>query len=1184
VTFRNNTPKLYDKDSQLTTVQYTWSFDDSLIKSNDQEVTYIWTTPGTHTAALRMQYGNQAFTSDTAVITVSDSCRASADFTAEPNSGEHSATFYNGTTGDLDCIESYNIFYGDSLIETLPKNWKSVKHVYNKRGVYSVVLIAKGKSNRSFSVTKTVAVDSALAVQLTTIEPRKVSPKTITANTTGYWVLIGLASVLLTAIITGLMIWMRREQDRKEVNEARRKFTPGKRKAAGWSYEFPVNTTAVSFEGSPDVIVSRQSGMQKDSYGVVDVNTTIYETIRKAGFPQLHYYTALAKKEYIFLVDLGTGNNQQSDLFELLIENGIEKGTQYKIYYYRTDPFLLSDNRSMSQPVKLADLARLYRESNLIIFGDGYGFVNPGASGDQPDDLFKNAVLLEKWSRKALITPVPRNNWSRDERLLYMMIPVFPATTRGLELVKDAMNLPRHKLSAPSREGAESYMFFPVQNQVGEYEKFFQEDTRLLIWLYALALADKPGWAVTIAVGEALQENYFRKNDAPLVTYANLLKITSIEWMQTGQLSIAHRQEMMNQLRKEPDCHTIFETAARALLELSRKVKVEKGTITETQKAVKEEIWEQYIKDDPLTSIAYLNRENYIDSFHAKELQIEKKIKTLRGPRSELNAAGGTIFVLLIVFTLLLNNWTASSGLARNFFPPVIKFDSFAYYNNLACDAMDPVGLKMNYYFVDDSSALQHSPNQQQAGPDPNKQLITPEALSNRVNALLDKAEKFKETDSANILSLNRRILTYVMGQFYFDNADDPRYAENYSRAIDSFTSVQGKDSIGLNAYYGKAMSLWQINQTDSACVILNMLRTARFTDQPLTLPCVSTPQQQTGGPQMQTGSPGVIPGRAALRNAVAELNAGSRAYTVNGNRYMGAFVRKYNSFAGRKEGEPWAATFVSWCFNKDSSYFKNFASVSDFELNFKTSGFTRRDARPIPGDIYFYNWRNANGSPYRAIGIVESYDPQNGLTGIEGNSNRKGGVNFEVARVIFSTNEMDSLNFVFARVDGRRWSYRAGELEPSFQVFAPDSAGAGFITVLQVIFIRNRPEIASYLALPDATVRLDAPGFKGVLQNPLTQSLDTESAIWQWNLVAPADTGRKIIKLSVSYRVGTRTYAASLGEYVVEVYDTKIKKERFFSNRVIIASVSILVALGAALSYFIIWRRRRQVKKKLTA
>jgi hypothetical protein len=155
-------------------------------------------------------------------------------------------------------------------------------------------------------------------------------------------------------------------------------------------------------------------------------------------------------------------------------------------------------------------------------------------------------------------------------------------------------------------------------------------------------------------------------------------------------------------------------------------------------------------------------------------------------------------------------------------------------------------------------------------------------------------------------------------------------------------------------------------------------------------------------------------PRTIALQNAQHELELNAKSTTIGKNN--GDFVLKYNSIAGLGVGQPWAGTFISWCYNKDVRYFKPSANINELENYFATrhSTFKLHDFLPQPGDLYFYTWKNA-----RAVGIVDYYSVADStLHGIEGDSNEDdNGPAYKVAKVTFKKDEFNSEHFVFATV-----------------------------------------------------------------------------------------------------------------------------------------------------------------------
>ena len=103
--------------------------------------------------------------------------------------------------------------------------------------------------------------------------------------------------------------------------------------------------------------------------------------------------------------------------------------------------------------------------------------------------------------------------------------------------------------------------------------------------------------------------------------------------------------------------------------------------------------------------------------------------------------------------------------------------------------------------------------------------------------------------------------------------------------------------------------------------------------------------------------------GRAALASAISELKAG--AGEVGGNN-CGPFVKKYLAPAGLPEGNPWCASFVSWCFlqaangNMAKMPFRYDPGARDLLKQFQNKSWAFEAIsgyQPLPGDLVFW-WR----------------------------------------------------------------------------------------------------------------------------------------------------------------------------------------------------------------------------------
>lgn len=122
-----------------------------------------------------------------------------------------------------------------------------------------------------------------------------------------------------------------------------------------------------------------------------------------------------------------------------------------------------------------------------------------------------------------------------------------------------------------------------------------------------------------------------------------------------------------------------------------------------------------------------------------------------------------------------------------------------------------------------------------------------------------------------------------------------------------------------------------------------------------------------------------------ALVTARGELKAGARE--IGGNN-RGPHVRKYLGGAGLEEGNPWCASFVSWCYRqaaKTKSATMPFAYCPGARRLFnslKSKGW--KVDEPLPGDLVFWT-RGPINSGLGHVGFVE-YAHDGLIQTIEGN------------------------------------------------------------------------------------------------------------------------------------------------------------------------------------------------------
>jgi hypothetical protein len=134
--------------------------------------------------------------------------------------------------------------------------------------------------------------------------------------------------------------------------------------------------------------------------------------------------------------------------------------------------------------------------------------------------------------------------------------------------------------------------------------------------------------------------------------------------------------------------------------------------------------------------------------------------------------------------------------------------------------------------------------------------------------------------------------------------------------------------------------------------------------------------------------------GRAALEAAIGELNAG--ACEIGGNN-RGKWVKKYLTPGGMPEGNPWCASFVSWCFlraggdDRAKLPFTYSPGARALLKLLQKKGWTHAPGsgyQPVPGDLVFW-WRIRADGWQGHVGIV--HQVRDGMIyTIEGNHSPK--------------------------------------------------------------------------------------------------------------------------------------------------------------------------------------------------
>jgi len=180
----------------------------------------------------------------------------------------------------------------------------------------------------------------------------------------------------------------------------------------------------------------------------VNIDKTIYETMRKAGEIEIVYDRSLRDRMKVVLaIDNGGWSMEpHTEIVQPLFDHARAHFKDLKIYYFHNTIYerLWADPRRWTRPFAVDDLVRLDPETRLIIVGDANmapyeltarnGSINFGEVSGKPSceqlkritDYFPHAV----W-----INPLPSTGWDYSYTIRYMrsIFPMFELSLDGLE-------------------------------------------------------------------------------------------------------------------------------------------------------------------------------------------------------------------------------------------------------------------------------------------------------------------------------------------------------------------------------------------------------------------------------------------------------------------------------------------------------------------------------------------------------------------------------------------------------------------------------------------------------------------------------------------------------------------------------------------------------------------------------
>ncbi|MBI5917351.1 MAG: formylglycine-generating enzyme family protein, partial [Bacteroidetes bacterium] len=228
-----------------------------------------------------------------------------------------------------------------------------------------------------------------------------------------------------------------------------------------------------------------------------------------------------------------------------------------EVFYFKTEPIRFW-NGQHPEGITPDQLFRQFPLNRLIVLGDGHGLLDPHPPLKTNTPSLRPAAIafFRQWKQRLLLTPMPVVSWTYREGALHGLFAVFPSDTEGLgETIKflergmDGEDLPTfaswcERLLEGRHEPDLNYRRWRT---AADHRDYLQAHPELYCWVCALAVYPKPDWSITLAIGRSL---------SPLgveVDYDNLLIISRIPWLLTGDLPPRLRRELLADLDSEAE-------------------------------------------------------------------------------------------------------------------------------------------------------------------------------------------------------------------------------------------------------------------------------------------------------------------------------------------------------------------------------------------------------------------------------------------------------------------------------------------------------------------------------------------------------------------------------------------------------------------------------------------------------
>ncbi len=325
----------------------------------------------------------------------------------------------------------------------------------------------------------------------------------------------------------------------------------------------------------------------------LDVERTIEATLGGGGkVAQPVFATARAAPEYLILIERQSSGDQQHERLRSMVMQ-LSEYVPLTIYAYQTEPAMLEPDRG--GPLEPLDrVSAKYPEHRLIILGSGEGFLHFATRRPVPA-----AEKLMRWTRRALLTPVPISEWGQDEFALAesLDMAVGRATPEGFLALSSMLGLDEVKLSDTAkpigdgraqplphifRSRGNDFLYDqppegqPVDQMVADLRNYL--DPVAFDWLCALAVYPSIQWDLTLYLGlklPAFPGLQTEQGAEPMYNEDRIASLAQLPWLREGQMPNWVRRALIRTIPKirekeiRTTIHRLLESAAPKEQEIS---------------------------------------------------------------------------------------------------------------------------------------------------------------------------------------------------------------------------------------------------------------------------------------------------------------------------------------------------------------------------------------------------------------------------------------------------------------------------------------------------------------------------------------------------------------------------------------------------------------------------------------